>query len=44
MENETHKFIWDFEIKIDPLISIRRSDLVIIKKKKKKKKRREPVK
>ena len=35
-DNEMHKFIWDFEIKTDPLISCGRSDL--IKKRKKKKK------
>ena len=37
-ENETHKFLWYFEIQTNNLISARRSDLVIVKKKKKKKK------
>ena len=36
LENETHKLLWDFKIKTDHLISVRRPDLVIIKKKKKK--------
>ena len=40
MENETHKFLWDFEIKTDHLISARHSDLIIINKKKKKKKKK----
>ena len=32
LENDTHKFIWDFDIKTDHLISVRRPDLMIIKK------------
>ena len=46
-ENETHKFLRDFAIQTDHLISARRPDIVIVKKKKKKKKKkkrkREPV-
>ena len=38
LENDTHKLLWDFDIKTDHLISARRSDLIIINKKKKKKK------
>ena len=34
LDNETHKFLWDFEIQTDHLISDRRSDLVMINKKK----------
>ena len=34
MENETHKFLWDFEIQTDHLISARRQDLVIVNEKK----------
>ena len=37
LENETHKILWDFEIKTDHLISARRLGQVIVKKKKKKK-------
>ena len=37
LENETHKFLWDFEKQTDHLISARRPDLIIISKKKKKK-------
>ena len=33
-ENETHKFLWDFEIQTDHLISARRPDLVIVNIKK----------
>ena len=33
-ENNTHKFLWDFDIHTDHLISARRSDLIIINKKK----------
>ena len=45
MENETHKVLWDFEIKTDHLISARRIDLQIVnQKKKEKKKKREPSK
>ena len=36
LENETHKFLWDFEIQTDILISARRPDLIIINKKEKK--------
>ena len=35
LENETHKILWDFEIKMDHLISARRTDLVTVNKKKK---------
>ncbi len=34
LENEMHKFLWDFEIQTDHLISAKRSDLVIINKRK----------
>ena len=40
LENETHKILWDFEIKTDHLIPARRPDLVFINKKKKKEKRK----
>ena len=30
LENETHKHLWDFEIKTDHLMSARQPDLVII--------------
>ena len=33
LENETQKFLWDFEIQTDHLISARRPDLVIANKK-----------
>ena len=33
LENETHKLLWDFEIKTDHLILARRPGLVIINKK-----------
>ena len=36
LEKETHKLLWDFEIKADHLISARCPDLVIVSKKKKK--------
>ena len=39
LENKTPKFLWDFEIQTDRIISARKPDLVIINKKKKKKKR-----
>ena len=39
LSNETHKIIWDFEIKTDHPIPARRPDLVLINKKKKKEKR-----
>ena len=35
LENETYKFLWDFEILTNPLISARRPDLEIVNKKKK---------
>ena len=35
-ENDTHKLLWDFNIKMDHLIPARRPDLIIINKKKKK--------
>ena len=35
-KNETHKILWDFEIKTDHLISVRRPDFVIIGEKKRK--------
>ena len=38
LENDTHKLLWDFDIKTDHLILARRPDLIIINKKKKKKK------
>ena len=34
LENDTHKFRWDFDIHTDHLISVRRPDLIIINKKK----------
>ena len=37
LENDIHKFLWDFDIQTGHLISARRSDLIIINKKKKKK-------
>ena len=40
LENETHKFLWDFEIQVDQLIPDRSPDLGIICKKKKKKKKK----
>ena len=33
--NDTHKFLWDFDIKTDHLISTRKPDLIIINRKKK---------
>ena len=38
-ENDTHKFLWDFDIQTDHLISPRRIDLMIVNKEKV----REPV-
>ena len=32
LENEMHKFLWDFEIQTDFLILARRPDLVIVNK------------
>ena len=37
LENDTHKLLWDFDVKTDRLISARRPDLIIINNKKKKK-------
>ena len=34
LENETHKLLWDFDKETDPLISARRSDLIVINQKK----------
>ena len=34
LENETHKFLWDFEIKTDHLFPAGRPDLMIVNKKK----------
>ena len=36
LENDTRKLLWDFDIKTDNLISVRRPDLIIINNKKKK--------
>ena len=33
LENKTHKLLWDFHITTDPLVSVRRPDLIIINKK-----------
>ena len=35
LENDSHKLLWDFDIKIDHLIPARRPDFIIINKKKK---------
>ena len=37
LENDTHKLLWDFNIKTDHSIPVRRPDLIIINNKKKKK-------
>ena len=34
LENDTHKFLWDFDIQTDHLISARKPDLIIMNKKK----------
>ena len=34
LQNNTHKFLWDFDIQTDHLISARRPDVIIINKKK----------
>ena len=34
LENDTHKLLWDFDIKMDHLISANRPDLIKINKKK----------
>ena len=39
LENDTHKFLWDFDIQTNHLISARRPDLIVTNKKKKKKKK-----
>ena len=39
LENDSHKFLWDFKIQTDHLIPARRPDLIIMNNKKKKKKR-----
>ena len=44
LENKTQKFLWDFEIQTDHLISARRLDLVRTKKKKKKRKEKKKKK
>ena len=36
LENDTHKFLWDFKIQTDHLIPDRRPDLIIINNRKKK--------
>ena len=33
-ENDTHKLLWDFDIRMDHLISARRPDVIIINNKK----------
>ena len=40
-ENDTHKFLWDFDVQTDNLISARRPDFIIINKKKQKTKNEE---
>ena len=35
LENDIHKLLWDFDIRTDHLISVRRRDIMIINKKKK---------
>ena len=35
LENDTHKFLWDFDIQTDHLITVGRPNLIIINKKKK---------
>ena len=34
LENDTHKLVWDYNIKTDHLIPARRPNLIIINKKK----------
>ena len=36
LETDTHKLLWDFDLRTDHLILARRPDLIIINKKKKK--------
>ena len=38
LENDTHKFLWDFDIHTNHLFSARRPDLIMINNKKKKRK------
>ena len=38
LENDTHKFLWDFDIQTDHLISARRPEILIINEKKKRRK------
>ena len=33
LENETNKLLWDFEIKTDHLMLVRKSDQLLVKKK-----------
>ena len=40
LENDTHNFLWDFDVHTDHLIPARRPHLIIINKKKKKKKKK----
>ena len=40
LENNTHKFLWEFDIRTDYRISASRPDLIIINNKKKKKKKK----
>ena len=40
LENDTHKFLWDFDIHANHLISARRSDLINNQPQKKKKKKK----
>ena len=39
-ENDTHKFLWDFDVQTDLLILARRPELIVINNKKKKKKKK----
>ena len=41
LENNTHKFLWDFDIHTDHIITARRLNLIKINNKKKKKKEKE---
>ena len=34
LENDSHKHLWDFDIQMDHLLSVRRLGLIIINKKK----------
>ena len=44
LENNTHKLLWNFNIKTDHQISDRKPNLIIINKKKRKKKRKKKKK